>query len=128
MMLKSSGLAWTALRDSQYAEALSEVVAGPAIETGVVRCNAADGRIALISRQDCVAAAVAVLADPTGHRNRSYEITGPELLSWKDAADLIGAVSGTKIEYQNLSDEEQYAVFDSMGVPRHPIADDLVVR
>ncbi|KAK6078322.1 NmrA family protein [Seiridium cupressi] len=127
MMLQSSGVAWTALRDSQYAEALSDVAAGPAIQSGWLRSNSQHGGIALISRNDCVAAAVAVLADPAGHRNRSYEITGPELLTWEDVANLIGAAAGTKVQYQALSDDEQYAVFDEMGIPRHAI-DDVVVQ
>ncbi|KAK9771564.1 putative NAD(P)-binding domain-containing protein [Seiridium cardinale] len=127
LMLQSSGVAWTALRDSQYAEALSDVAAGPAIQSGWLRSNSQHGGIALISRNDCVAAAVAVLADPAGHRNRSYEITGPELLTWADVANLIGAAAGTKVQYQALSDEEQYALFDEMGIPRHAI-DDVVVQ
>lgn len=124
-MLQSSGLAWTALRDSQYAEAMTDVAAGPAIEARRLRSNAGDGRIAFISRNDCVAAAVAVLANPMPHRNKAYDITGPELLSWHDVANIISTVTGISIEYEYLNDDEQLAVFDQMGIPREPI-DDVV--
>ncbi|KAI0132128.1 putative oxidoreductase [Xylariales sp. AK1849] len=127
MMLQSSGLAWTALRDSQYAEAVSDVAIGPALQSGSLRINAGYGRIALISRDDCVAAAVAILADPAHHRNRFYDITGPELLSWQDMANQVSAITGIEIAYKAISDEDQFALFDQMGIPRHAV-DDLVVK
>ncbi|KAF2085634.1 putative oxidoreductase [Saccharata proteae CBS 121410] len=125
-MLRASGVSWTALRDSQYAEAMSDVVAPAAVASGLLACNAGEGKIAFVSRDDCVAAAAAVLANPTPHANKVYNITGPELLSWRDAAALIGEASGVGragVRYQPVTDEEQLAIFDALGVPREPIDD-----
>lgn len=126
-MLRASGLYWTALRDAQYSEALTDVAGPPALKAGVLRVNAGQGKMAFISREDCVGPAVNILADPSSHRNKAYHITGPELLSWADAARIMGEVVGKTLFYESLTDDEQLAIFDAMGIPREPI-DGFVVN
>lgn len=126
-MLRASGLYWTALRDAQYSEALTDVAGPPALKAGVLRVNAGQGKMAFISREDCVGPAVNILADPSSHRNKAYHITGPELLSWADAARIMGEVVGKTLFYESLTDDEQLAIFDAMGIPREPI-DGFVVK
>lgn len=125
-MLRTSGVYWTALRDAQYAEAITDVAGPPAFRTGILQVNAGEGTMPLICRDDCAAAAVAVLADPAPHRNKAYHITGPEQLSWGDMAKIMGEMVGKHIRYEPVTDDEQLAFFDAMGVPREPI-DDYVV-
>ncbi|KAL1636690.1 hypothetical protein SLS58_009677 [Diplodia intermedia] len=120
---------WTALRDAQYADAMADVAAPAAVEAGALRCNSGEGRVAFVARADCVAAAVAVLCNPAPHAGRAYTITGPELLSWRDAARAMGEVAGRgsdAVVFESLTDEEMYATFDAVGIPRQPV-DDLVV-
>ncbi|KAK7730493.1 hypothetical protein SLS63_005738 [Diaporthe eres] len=121
------GLYWTALRDAQYSEALTDVAGPPALKAGVLRVNAGQGKMAFISRDDCVGPAVNILADPSPHRNKAYHITGPELLSWGDAAKIMGETVGKTLFYEHLTDDEQLAIFDAMGIPREPI-DGFVVN
>lgn len=125
-MLKKSGVHWTALRDAQYAEAITDVAGPPAFESGVLSVNAGEGKMGFIARVDCAAAAAAVLASPAAHRDKAYHITGPELLSWGDTARIMGETTGKPLRYEALSDEAQLAIFDGMGIPREPV-DDLVV-
>lgn len=99
----------------------------PALKAGVLRVNAGQGKMAFISRDDCVGPAVNILADPFPHRNKAYHITGPELLSWADAARIMGEVVGKTLFYEPLTDDEQLAIFDAMGIPREPV-DGLVVK
>jgi NAD(P)H dehydrogenase (quinone) len=73
--------------------------------------------MAFVSKKDCVAAAVAVLTTP-GHEGAVYEITGPELLSFRDAAALAAEISGRPVEYVVVSHEEKQAEFDAAGIPR----------
>lgn len=126
-MLKASGLYWTALRDSQYSEAVTDVAAPHAITEGVLRVNAGEGKMAFVTRDDCAAAAEAVLAEPAPHRNRAYHITGPELLTWGDLARIISETVGRPVFYEPQTDDEQQARFDAMGIPREAI-DGLVVE
>lgn len=121
-VLRSSGVAYTFLRDSQYAEAVSDVIAPRVLAEGVWAASAGDGQIAFVSREDCAACGAQVLLDP-GHENRAYDITGPQLLSFRDAAAAVAEVGGRPVEYVVISDEQLYAAFDAMGVPREPVED-----
>jgi NAD(P)H dehydrogenase (quinone) len=124
-VLRGSGLTWTALRNSQYTDAIVEVAAPIAIAAGRWQSSCGDGKIAPVVRQDCVDCAVAVMAT-SGHENTVYNITGPELLSYRQIAALMAEISGKPIKYDVVSDDDMYAMFDSLGIPREPV-DDLVV-
>ena len=125
-MLRDAGVAWTALRDSQYSDAMTEAAGPLALATGVWRSSTGEGRIAFVTREDCVACAVAVLVGE-GHENRVYNITGPELLRFRDVSDIIAEVAARPIRYEAVSPEAMIAMFDAMGVPRDAV-DDLVVQ
>jgi NAD(P)H dehydrogenase (quinone) len=124
-MLRGSGIAWTAMRDSQYGDAMVEAAAPIAIETGRWFASAREGRIGFVTRRDCAAAAVAVLTTP-GHENKVYNITGPQLLSFRQVAELTAQVSGHPVEYTVVDDEGMYRMFDSLGVPREAVDDQVV--
>lgn len=116
-LLKESGMAYTILRNSQYSEAIATAMAVPALLAGVKPDNCGDGKIAFVSRDDCVAVAVAVLTQD-GHENAIYDVTGPELLSVPGAMAMISEMAGKPIDLQPVDDEGMYAYFDSLGVAR----------
>jgi NAD(P)H dehydrogenase (quinone) len=121
-LLRQSGLAWTALRDSWYADALVQAAGPVALATGRWMSSSGEGRVGIVTREDCVDCAVAVLSGE-GHDNRAYDITGPELVSVREAAAIISQIAGKPIEYVLVTDDDMYAHFDALGVPRHPIDD-----
>lgn len=118
--LRSSGLNFTFMRDAQYAEVITTMIAPGAIATGEWLSSAADGCMAFISKKDCVESAVAVLSS-AGHEGAVYEITGPELLSFGDCARIAAEVTGKPIRFVNVSHEAMQARFDAAGVPRRHI-------
>jgi NAD(P)H dehydrogenase (quinone) len=115
--LRKCGVAFTVLRDSQYAEVVATMIAPLALATGKWVTSAGEGCMAFVSKKDCVAAAAAVLTTP-GHEGAVYEITGPELLSFRDAAALAAEIGGRPVEYVVVSHEEKQAEFDAAGIPR----------
>jgi NAD(P)H dehydrogenase (quinone) len=118
--LRRSGLNFTFMRDAQYAEVITTMIAPGAIASGEWLSSAADGCMAFVSKQDCVESAVAVLTTP-GHEGAVYEITGPELLTFGDCARIAAEVTGKPIRFQDVSHEAMQARFDAMGVPRRHI-------
>ena len=115
--LRRSGAAFTILRDSQYAEVIATMLAPMALQTSKWVMSAGEGRMAFVSKQDCVASAAAVLTTP-GHEGAVYEITGPELYSFREAATLAAEIGGRPVEYVPVSQEEKLAFFDAAGIPR----------
>ena len=118
--LRRSGLDFTFMRDAQYAEVITTMIAPVAVATGEWLSSAADGCMAFVSKQDCVESAVAVLTTP-GHEGAVYEITGPELLTFGDCARIAAEVTGKPIRFMNVSHEAMQARFDAAGVPRRHI-------
>jgi NAD(P)H dehydrogenase (quinone) len=116
--LKDSGVAYTILRDSLYIEAPLRQIAPRALQTGVWISSSGDGRVGFVAKKDCVSCAVTVLTTP-GHEGQTYEITGPDLLSFREVASIASQVDGRPIDYRVVSDEEMSAMLASVGVPQH---------
>ena len=125
LLIKASGMAWTMLRDAHYADAMI-IMAGPGMMASRSwPHNWGDGREAMVWRDDCVASAVAVLTG-VGHEGQIYNITGPELQTCAELAALVSKITGIEIASIPLTDEQQYAMFDAMGIPRRPVDDQEV--
>ena len=116
-MIEASGLAYTFLRNSLYAEAVATAMAIPALLAGHKPENAGAGRVPIVSRDDCVATAVGVLTQDD-HANTAVDVTGPELWTLPDAMALISEMAGKPIAVEPVDDERMFAYFDSLGVPR----------
>jgi NAD(P)H dehydrogenase (quinone) len=116
--LRASGMSFSVLRNACYAEIVAAFMVAPALETGKWIQAAGDGAIAPVSKQDIARSAVECLLDPKRHRDAVYEITGPELLDFRQMAAIASEVHGVPLEYVPISVEERYAMFDAMGIPR----------
>jgi len=116
-LLEDSGLAYTFLRNSLYAEAVATAMAIPALIAGSKMENAGNGRVPIISRDDCVAMAVAVLTQD-GHENKAYEVSGPDLWTLPDAMALVSEMTGKAITIEQVDEEGMYQYFDSIGAVR----------
>jgi len=124
-LIRASGMAWTMLRDAHYADAMI-LMAGPQVmQSGQWVSNAGEGREAMVWRDDCIASAAAVLTGE-GHEGQIYNITGPELQTFRQVAALMAAITRRPVEYVATTDEQQYAMFDAMGIPRRPVDDQSV--
>jgi NAD(P)H dehydrogenase (quinone) len=100
--LTQSGLDWTILRNSLYADyQLSE--GERAIETGVIVHNRGSGAVAYVAREDCAAAAAAVLLQD-GHERVVYEITGSERFAAGALAALYARLGHRVVQARALDD------------------------
>jgi NAD(P)H dehydrogenase (quinone) len=102
--LARSGLAWTVLRNSLYADyQLPE--ARRALDTGMLVHNRGRGAVAYVAREDCAAAAAAVLLGE-GHDGAVYEITGSEAFTADALAALYADLGGRRVRARSLGDAE----------------------
>lgn len=100
--LRRSGMKWTFLRNSLYAD-YQVPEALRAIETGSLVHNRGTGRAAYVARDDCAAVAAAVLMDD-GHEGAVYEVTGPHAYDATELAALYGELGGRRVEAKALDD------------------------
>ena len=100
--LMRSGLDWTILRNSLYAD-YQIPEAKRALETGELVHNRGQGVTAYVAREDCAAVAATVLLE-SGHQGAVYEITGGEAFSADELAALYGEVGGRAVRARALDD------------------------
>jgi len=117
-LLWQSGISFAALRNQLYSELVFSMIKNAAIRKGKWMLNSATGQFSPISRKDIAACAAAIMLNPEKHDRVCYEITGPELITFPKLAKLAAELWETPIEFSPITDEEMYALYDIIGVPR----------
>ncbi|WP_315671607.1 NAD(P)H-binding protein [Clostridium sp. 19966] len=115
--VKSVGLDYIFLRNSQYAEAMVTNYFTFVNMGGVLKNSQGNGKMAYISRKDC-AKAVAYALAANNYHEAILNINGAELMTISDFIAYGNEATGNHVSYSEITDEENYAIFDAMGVPR----------
>jgi uncharacterized protein YbjT (DUF2867 family) len=97
--LRSSGLAWTFVRASFFAQNLSTTHAADIRDRDEILVPAGRGATAFVDVEDVGAVAAAALLDPATHARRAWTVTGPEALDYTAVAQILTAELGRPIRY-----------------------------
>ncbi|MFD6059489.1 Rossmann-fold NAD(P)-binding domain-containing protein [Rhodococcus wratislaviensis] len=114
--LAKTGLGLTILRLRWFHQNFSEDFLTPAVIAGDLRLPAGDGREAFVDADDIAEVVARTLTD-NSHVGRSYELTGPRLLSFTDIAHELTKATGRTITYTPLTTEEYIAEQIDAGTP-----------
>lgn len=71
----------------------------------------------MIDARDVAAVAARVIASPTPHIGKTYWPTGPAALSYAAAAGVLSGVLGRKIEFNQITFEQQRQAMIAAGLP-----------
>ncbi len=107
-LLRDSGLGYTVLRASWFNQNFSEGHLHAGAMSGFIALPAADKLEPFIDVDDIAEIAVEALIDDR-HHNQFYELTGPRLMTFADAAKEIAAASGLAVQYVPVSLTEFHA-------------------
>jgi uncharacterized protein YbjT (DUF2867 family) len=113
--LQESGMGWTILRPHHFMQNLlaqAEYVAND----GVVYSASGDGKIPYIDPRDIAAVAFVTLTQP-GHVGKKYVLTGGEAMSYRQAAEIIGATIGKPVRFVDESPDQARARRVREGLP-----------
>jgi uncharacterized protein YbjT (DUF2867 family) len=113
--LQASGLAWTMLRPHHFMQNLL-AQAEYVIKDSAIYSPSGDGKIPYIDARDIAAVAFVTVTQP-GHSGKKYVLTGSEAISYRQAAEIIGAVIGKKLRFVDESPEDARARRIREGVP-----------
>ncbi len=116
--IKQTGLDYIFLRNSQYAEAMITNYFTYVKLDGVLKNSQGDGKMAYISRKDCAKAVAYALHRGAEYGHATLDINGPELMTISQFIEYGNQATGNSVRYQEITDEENYQIFDAMGVPR----------
>jgi len=114
--LKASGADWTILRCAWFAQNFSESFLIDPVLAGEIALPVGDVKEPFIDADDIADAAVVALTDP-GHVGQLYEMTGPRMLTFAEAAAEIGKASGRKIRYERISHEAFFTTLQQAEMP-----------
>lgn len=113
-----SGLGTTVVRASWFNQNFSEGMMFPSVLSGLIALPAGQRREPFIDVSDIADVAVAALTD-VRHVGEVYEVTGPRLLTFAEAAAAIGAASGRQVGYAPVELEEFHAALLPEVGPDH---------
>ncbi|PZF81413.1 NAD(P)H-binding protein [Jiangella anatolica] len=115
-VVRGSGAEWTIVRADWFDQNFDEGFFRPAILAGELAMPLGEHRQAFVDAGDIAAVAAAALTSD-GHGGRRYDVTGPRPLTFGEAAEIIGRVSGRTVRYRG-SAEEYIAQQEALGEPR----------
>ncbi len=120
-VLQTSGLDWTVLRASWFMQNFSENYMRDELVSGSLTLPVGDTKEPFIDADDIADVAVAALTQ-SSHRNRLYELTGPELLSFNDAVSELAGATGRELSFYSVSFADYEVALREQALPEDVIA------
>lgn len=114
--IKQSGLDYTILRNTMYAEAIPQIIGEHVLDTGI-QLSGGLGKVPYALRDE-MGEAIANLLVQSGHKNKTYNITGSGFYSYQDITEMLSEISGKKVNYHPLENDEYVSLLESFGLPK----------
>ena len=118
--VKAAGAEWTIVRCAVFAQNFDEGFFVESVQAGVLALNAVRSSSRL-DVDDIADVVIDALSDDR-HVGKLYELTGPRLLTFADAAAEIAAAIGRPVEYVPVTADEFRADLDAAGLPAEDAA------
>jgi uncharacterized protein YbjT (DUF2867 family) len=115
--VKASGLPWTIVRCAFFAQNFDEGAWLDEVLAGTVTLPVDDAREPFVDVGDIADVVVAALTDDR-HIGELYELTGPRLLSFRDAVTEIGGAAGRDIAFMAVPIDDYTAMLAEHGLPQ----------
>ncbi len=124
-IVQSAGVEWTIVRASWFNQNFSEGEFLPLVLSGEITLPAGDVGEPFVDADDIADVAVAALTEDgsrqagSRHAGQIYEVTGPRLLSFAEAAAEISRASGREIQYIQIPSDAFAAGIAESGAPEN---------
>ncbi|MGW6054911.1 SDR family oxidoreductase [Streptomyces sp. NPDC055189] len=102
-LVRDSGADWTVVRADWFNQNFDEGIFREAVLDGSLALPLGECRQTFVDADDIAAVAVAALTED-GHTSRTYEVTGPEALSFADALATIGRAAELSVAFHGDQD------------------------
>lgn len=126
--LQASSLPWTILRPGFFAQNLGDAYRRDICDDDRLYVPAGDGRVAFLDVRDLADVAAAVFKDPALHRWRAYTLTGPDAVTFTEAAQVLTSELRRPIRYDPATATGYVRHSRSRGLPAAQIAVQLALH
>ena len=123
-LVQASGADCTVIRSAWFMQNFSEGHLLDPVLSGEITLPAGDIAEPFVDVDDIADIAIAAFSDDR-HIGQVYEVTGPRVMTFTDAAAAIGAAIGRDVEYRDVSGPEARQQLVQGGLPAE-MADDLI--
>ncbi|OWV78151.1 NAD(P)-dependent oxidoreductase [Rhizobium sp. R635] len=113
--LEKSGTPYVILRPNWFADNF-HTFWKPGIDHDQIALPAAEGKSSFIDARDIAASAIAALTSPA-FDGKAFNLTGPEALSYTQAAAILSEAIGKPVAYDAITDEAFIGILTGAGVP-----------
>ena len=117
--IKESGIAYTVMNDSLYADSIGKFSGETFLESGIF-FPAGDGRLPWIPRTEVAEAAAAILTTP-GHENKTYAIAADTAYSFEEIAGMLSEILGKEVKYLKPDHDSYTNGLGKAGLPKEVI-------
>ncbi len=114
--VRNAGTGWTIVRSSWFHQNFSESFLLDPVRAGDIALPAGDAAEPFVDADDIADVAAAALTDPR-HRGELYELTGPRLLTFADAAAELSRATGRTVRYTPLAPADYRRILAEHGLP-----------
>lgn len=114
-LIKTSGIPYTIMLNTLYADVLPMFFGDKVLETGIF-LPAGDGKAAYTTRNDMAEAAAHILST-SAHENKEYVIATTSNHSLQEAAMMLSEITGKRVDYAKPSVDVYRDVLSKAGVP-----------
>lgn len=115
--LKASGLGFTILRPNSFMQNIVLYLAPSVREQGAFFAAMGDARVSYLDLRDIAAVVARVVASPAAHLGKTYELNGPEALTYSELAQRIARVCNRQVKFVDIPEAAQRAAMLDMRMP-----------
>lgn len=119
-IIMNSGMDYTIVRASWFNQNWSESFFLDPILSGEVALPMADVPIPFVDADDIAEVAATVLMDDA-YNGKIIEVTGPELISFREIVDIISATSNRQLKFHDITLEQYVEGMKQMQVPNEVV-------
>lgn len=113
--IKESGLTYTILRNTMYADALTQILGSNALNQDI-NLPGGTGKVPYALRRE-MGEATANLLLQDGHENSTYNITGSNSFGYTELAAALSNLKRDTIKYNDISEDDLKAFLKKIGFP-----------
>lgn len=115
--LTASRLGYTILRPNGFFQNIVTYSAPSIRAQGAFYASLGNAKVSHLDVRDIAAVVAKVLAAPSQHAGKIYELNGPQALSNADIAAAVSRIAGYEVKYVDIPEEAQRLAMQGLGMP-----------
>jgi uncharacterized protein YbjT (DUF2867 family) len=115
-IIEESGISYTFLRPNFFMQNFINFFSQTIKEQDAFYVPAGDGKVSFVDVRDIAGVAVQALLNESKHGQKAYNITGPNAISYTQAAEILSNEVGRKIKYLDISEDQAREGMKAIGM------------